>query len=211
MNDDGTEGNLLNPFYDNPRTTDPLESQARIQTRTIYNHSRYTDKHPGGESRLENVFRIDGYNMTFGPSAPRNIFIDVDLEEALLQIYNAPQDFADSERLWRYKRSPDYVHPHSASKSNRVLVEEAEKLAGHILDDTAWNDSKHLRYWNARECHLILNDERLIKCLEETKDAHLSGAIDEDILSRARKMKLLDEIRSMLIPVSEVEAWSKKC
>jgi hypothetical protein len=193
MNEVGTTGSLLYPFYDDPlhgKTTDSLESQTRIQTRTVFNHAAYLAKHPGGVGRLHNVTQIDGYNIIFDPVAPRNILSKTELEQRFMQAYNAPRNLADLEKVWLYTNSPDYVHPDFAPKNFGTLAEEAKKYADHTLSETEWKYSQVEREKKAHGLHLIFNFQRLISCLEETKDAHLNGAIDEDVLSRARKIKI---------------------
>jgi len=54
-----SSGNLLYPFYDNPPsgiTTDTLQHETRIRTRTVFNHGTYPTEHPGGVARLHNGY-----------------------------------------------------------------------------------------------------------------------------------------------------------
>ena len=90
--------------------------------------------------------------------------------------------------MWLYTIFPHYVHPDFASKNFGTLAEEAKKYADHTLGETEWKYSQVEREAEAYGLHLIFNFQRLISCLKVTKDARLNGAIDEDVLSRARKL-----------------------
>lgn len=189
VNDVGTIGNLLYPFYDHPLQAP--ESQTRIHTKTVFNDEAYLAKHPGGEGRLHNVIQIDGYNsynIVFDPGAPRNILADAELETRSLQAYNAPRSLADEERLWFYANFPDFVHPDFAPKNWGVLAEEAKKFADHILTETEWKDRRSDREKRARGMHLTFNFQRLISSIEEAQVAYSNGAL-YDVLSRAEKAK----------------------
>jgi hypothetical protein len=140
-------------------------------------------------SRLHNVTQIDGYNIIFDPDTPRNILSKTELAQRFMHVHNAPRNLADLEKVWLYTSFPDYVHPDFAPRNFRTLA-EAEKYVDHTLGETEWEDSQAEREKEAHGLRLIFNFQRLIDCLEETKGAHLNGAIDEDVLFRARRMKM---------------------
>ncbi|KFZ23168.1 hypothetical protein V502_02351 [Pseudogymnoascus sp. VKM F-4520 (FW-2644)] len=177
MNDAGTTGNLLYDFYDDPwcaKMTDPPESQRRIQTRTLWNHDTYLNKHPGGDTQLHNCFKIDDEYYFFDPEAPQNILSEAEFERSLMHDYNAPRDFADADRLVMYNLIPDYVHVDFAPKSFGTLAEEAK------------NANK--RRERANGMCLEFNFQRLIGCLEEVKDAQVHGTT-YNALSRANTLR----------------------
>lgn len=74
MNKAGTIENLLYDFYGYSNTTDALQWETRIWTRTVFNRPIYLAKHPGGTRRLETVTQIDDYNIDFDPDTPPDIF-----------------------------------------------------------------------------------------------------------------------------------------
>jgi hypothetical protein len=158
------EESPLFAFYDEPSLL--CGSEARIQTRTVFNHPEYLARHPGGESRLHNVTRIDGYNIVFDPDAPQNILSDKEIEERLRQAYNAPRDFADLEKLWMYTAWPGHVHPDFAPKDFGTLAEEANKYAHHTLDAAEWNDGRVEREKSAHGLRFTFNFQRLVRYLE---------------------------------------------
>ena len=67
-------GNLFYPFYDDPLLYSTLGTQPRIEIMSVFSHPNYLKKHPGGMGRLQNVVKIDGYNLVFKPGAHKNIF-----------------------------------------------------------------------------------------------------------------------------------------
>lgn len=191
MNDAGTEGSLLHDFYDDPcwgEATRSPESQRRIQTMAVFNHSTYFDQHPGGEGRLHNCFKIDNKYYFFDPNAPQSILSEEKFEQRALDVYNAPRDFADEDRIFLYNYAPHYVHPDYDPKSFGDLAEEAKKYENHILSETEWKDNEAERRKKARRLRLIFNLPRLITCQNEAKDAQASGKA-YDALSRAKALK----------------------
>jgi hypothetical protein len=192
MDGTGTTGSLLSPFYDNPpsKTTDSLGMQTRIQTRTVFNYPTYLAKHPGGLARVQNVTQIDGDNIIFAPHAPQNILSTIELERGLIQAYNASRNLADLEKVWMYTNFPSFIHPDFAPTTYGELAEEVKKYADHTLSETEWKHGEVEREKAANGLHLIFNFHRLISCLEETKKAHLDGAVGADVLSLAKSMYL---------------------
>jgi hypothetical protein len=187
MDDDGTIGNLLYPLYDNPLhkgTADSFEGQARIQTRAVFNHKTYLDKHPGGMHPFHYSIEIDNdYYIIFDPDAPRSILSKGELEQLLMQAYNAPRDSADKDRLLVYAALPNFEHDHFAPKTFGVLAEEAKEYVDHTMSENEWKHGQDERETAADGSHLMFNFPRLVSCLKD-------GANGEDILSRAWKMKL---------------------
>jgi hypothetical protein len=183
-----SRGNLLYPFYDNPPygiTTDTLQHETRIRTRTVFNHGTYPTEYPGGVARLHNVTQIDGNYVVFAPGAPNNILSQTELEQRLVEEYDEPQDFMDSEKVWH----------------DGTIAEEAEKYAHYTLNEHEWKKSQREREMKASRFHLIFNFQRLIRCLSEAQEARLNEAGDGDVLSRARKMKtehLISDVQRLM-------------
>ncbi|KAJ5155716.1 hypothetical protein N7492_008519 [Penicillium capsulatum] len=151
----------------------------------------YLSKHPGGVGRLQNVIQIDGKNVIFGPGAHRVVLSATELEERSIEAYNRPQDLADEEKILLYTTFPHFVHPDFAPKTWGALAEEAKYYADDTLGEVEWKDSQADREKEADGLHLMFNFQRLITCLEGSKEAHVNGAMDEDVLSRAMKLKYL--------------------
>uniref|UniRef100_A0A093X867 Putative Holliday junction resolvase n=1 Tax=Talaromyces marneffei PM1 TaxID=1077442 RepID=A0A093X867_TALMA len=88
IDDTRTIGNLLYPFYDDPNDeeTKDLDSQARIRTRTMFNHALYLFKHPGGVGRLQNVIQVDEYNIIFDPKAFQSLLSSSDIDQRFMQV-----------------------------------------------------------------------------------------------------------------------------
>ncbi|OCL10054.1 hypothetical protein AOQ84DRAFT_431039 [Glonium stellatum] len=145
MNEAGSYGNLLDRFCDDPRrkkTTNFVESTTRIQLRAIFNHPEYPAQHPGGMDNHENVVQIDGYNFVLESVAPQNILSDLELDQSLMQLYNASWDLADLRTLWLWRHIPDFVYSHFYLKDFGTLAREAEEHAGHTLNATEWGNSQ---------------------------------------------------------------------
>jgi hypothetical protein len=170
MNIARSDGNLLHRFYDNPllkQTSDPPESTTRIQTRTVYNHPKYLAKHPGGMGKLHNITQIDEFNIVFKPGARRNILSDSELDQHFMQLYNAPQDPADLQKLRLYTSFPDFVYSDFAPETFGTLAREAKERADHTFDETEWRDSQAEREKEADGMHRPFNFERLIEFLRK--------------------------------------------
>ncbi|EHA21827.1 hypothetical protein ASPNIDRAFT_53663 [Aspergillus niger ATCC 1015] len=200
INKAGTVGNLLYPFYDSPslhKIAYFWESQTRIQIKTIHNHESYLAKHLGGLRRLENVVQVDDDYIIFDPGAPQAILSRSGLEEKLMKAYNAPQSFADAERTWMYTTFPTYVHPDFAPKNWGSLAEEAKKYANHTLNEIEWEGSKSDR--ENQDYHLVFNFQRLIDSLGEARHGSFSGAVNGDVLSRAKSLKLAAALDGLLL------------
>lgn len=185
-------GNLLYPFYDEPFLDDALETKARIQTMAVFNHPGYLMKHPGGMGRLQNVVKIDDYNIIFRPGGHQTNFSDKELENDLMGAYNAPRNLFDAERLRLWEIMSDFKHPHFEGRSFGALAEEAREFADHTLSETEWNSSRADRGKMAGGFHLIFNFQRLSRCLEESRNARLAGGTGGDILSKAEKLQAED-------------------
>ncbi|KAJ5115557.1 hypothetical protein N7526_011438 [Penicillium atrosanguineum] len=197
-------GNLLYPLHDKPLLVDVSETQTRIQILSVFNHPNYLKKHPGGMARLQNVVKIDDYNMVFEPGAHQNTFLDTELENDLMGAYNAPRDFSDTEKLWLWDKMSGFKHPHFEGRSFGDLAEEAKEFADHTLSESEWNSSRADRENMAVGCHLIFNFQRLIRCLNETRKLYLDGDTETDIISRARRLQaedILERLR-MIRPIT---------
>jgi hypothetical protein len=199
MNDDGSKGTLLYYFYDDPRetTTEPLESERSLETKTVYNHPAILAKHPGS-GRSETVTRIEGYNILFDPELPQNIMTDAQPEQHLRRTYDAPQGPADFEKLEYYREYPENVpsfgdFPH---KSAGAIAEEAEALATSTMSDEQWEASRYIRQWLARGLHRVLNFSRLIRCLKNAEEAYLHGEYD-DVLHASKSAKKEDRFNAI--------------
>uniref|UniRef100_A0A093UM96 Uncharacterized protein n=1 Tax=Talaromyces marneffei PM1 TaxID=1077442 RepID=A0A093UM96_TALMA len=178
INGTRTIGNLLYPFYDAPDEV-KAGSLARIRTRTIFNHTYYRYKHPGGMDSLQNVTQIDGYNVIFDPDGNQTVLSTPQLNGMLRDAYNAPHDSIDKEKIWLYTTFPDYVHPDFAPLNYGVLAKAVERLAGHTVGENEWKNSEDERKELARGMDLVFNFQRLLSCLERTE------ADVNSILSRA--------------------------
>lgn len=185
-------GNLFYPFYDNPLLYNTLGTQPRIEIMSVFNHPNYLKKHPGGMGRLQNVVKIDGYNLVFKPGAHQNIFSDMELEQDLLKAYNAPRDPCDEKTLRLWNTFPDFKHPHFGGKSFGDLAKEAKEFENHTLSETEWNGTRAYREKMAHKFRLIFNFNRLIKCVEETRKLCLDGGKEGNILFRARELQKKD-------------------
>lgn len=125
-------GSLPYPFYDNPSygiTTDTLQHETRIRTRTVFNPETYPTEHPGGVARLHDVTQIDANYVVFAPGAPNKILSQTELEQRLVEEYDEPQDFMDSEKVWH----------------DGTIAEEAEKYAHYTLNEHEWKKSQRER------------------------------------------------------------------
>jgi hypothetical protein len=84
MNDLGTVGNLLYPFFDVPLCEETADSkETRIRSEVVFNHPSYLKKHPGGDARLQNVIRVDRRNVIFVSGGSQNILSDTELAQKL--------------------------------------------------------------------------------------------------------------------------------
>lgn len=191
-------GNLLYPFYDGPFPDDTLGTQPRIQTMAVFNHLNYLKKHPGGVSRLQNVIKLDGYNMVFNPDAHKNIFSDMELENKFLEAYNAPRDPCDEKTLWLWNTIPDFEHPYFEGRSFGDLAKEAEDFENHTLSETEWNGTRADREKMTHGFHFKFNFKRLIRCLEETKELCLDGGKERNILFRARQLQIEESLERFI-------------
>ena len=136
------DGNWLFPFFDKPSwRADPTIPRRRIRVRTIFNHSTYLSKHPGGEVRLHNGTEIDGCYIIFDPEKPRDKLSAAELDQRMLEAYNLPRNFADAETLFIWGILPELVHPDHAPKSFAALTRDAEKFEKYIMSDTEWKGS----------------------------------------------------------------------
>lgn len=175
-------GNPLYWFYDLPLPGDSSRYMEAITTRTFYNHATYLSKHPGGMGNLQNVTRIGGINFVFRPFA-HSIISNTELEQMQLNIYNAPRDLADHDKIALYVIIPTYVHRDFEPKSFGDLANEAKEYENHKLSESDWRSGKDEReVKNAGLC-LIFNFERLKFCLDK---AFYEDAIP---LSMAKSMK----------------------
>ena len=204
MSEDGTAGNIFYPFYNSPSFAKVTETCLRIQTRTVWNHSAFPKRHPGGTATLFNCTRIDGENILIGPDTIPNVLSDTDLDKTIMRAYNAPRDWADLEKLQLWSLMPDDVHPHFAPKNFATLIEEVEKYENHHLDETAWRNSQKER--EGRERCLIFNFSSWIECLREAQSARENGAT-MDVLAKAMELKIrdYDKLLALLLasPVNE--------
>lgn len=144
LNRSGTKGSMLYQFYDTPYQ-EILTGGSMIRTRTFYNHESYLAKHPGGMSLLHNVTQIGDRNYVFDPSAHENILSEAELEQRLLQSYNAPRGLADFEKLRLYDLAPGYVHKDFAPWTFGDLAKEAARFATRTLSESEWKESQTQR------------------------------------------------------------------
>ncbi|KFY67663.1 hypothetical protein V496_01487 [Pseudogymnoascus sp. VKM F-4515 (FW-2607)] len=161
MNETGTAGSMLHPFYDSPRTkaANQLTSQTRIHTRTVFNFRTYHAKHPAGIARLENVTQIDEDYLIFDPTLS----------------------------LWECIK--DSNHPYFPHLSLADVTTVGRRCANHTFDKSSWKATEAQRKEDAEGLCLAFNFERLITCIRETMDARRRGVTDEDFWSRARRLK----------------------
>lgn len=75
--------------------------------------------------RLQNVVKLDGYNMVSNTRAHKNIFPDMELENELLEAYNAPWNLCDEKTLRLWNTIPDFKHPHFEGRPFEDLAKEA--------------------------------------------------------------------------------------
>lgn len=188
MNEEGTDGNLLFPFYDHPslhrRMTDLPESRTRIQIKAIFNNLKYTSKHPAGHMRLLNVIQIGDSYITFNPEASQTTFSLEELQQIMLEAYKRPRDDFDYEMIRFWERHPENEHPDFAPKTFGALAEEARQFSNRTPGETEWTISPNENHG----CSLTFNFDRLFKCFEETENAHLIGD-SEDVLSKAANQR----------------------
>jgi hypothetical protein len=189
MNETGTAGSLLHPFYDSPqtKTTNQLTSQTRIHTRTVFNFRTYHAKHPAGIARLENVTQIDEDYLIFDPTGSKNILSKSELGQRLMEQYNAPQSTADLEKLSLWESIRDVNHPYFSHLSLATICTAGRIRANHTFDESSWKATEAQR--KEEGLCLAFNFERLITCIRETMDARRKGVTDEDFWSRARRLK----------------------
>lgn len=189
MNDTGTTGNLLYSFYDLPLGD---ATNLCIQTKATYNLLKYLSRRLGGDTRLHTSTQYDNKYGFFEPGAPPDLVLLLDLEQRLLQEYNAPRDVADWEALWRYINFPEYIHPRLGLNFG-TLAKEAEAYADYTLSEAKWNNCKR-----PKGAHLVFNFERLISCLEEYSNS-------EDILVNARRMQVALELSNLNAKIAGIE------
>ena len=146
MNKEGTDGNLLFPFYDHPslyrRMTDLPESQTRIQIKAIFNHPKYLLRHPAGHARLLNVIQIGDSYIAFDPEPSQPTFSLKELQHTRLEAYKRPRDDFDGEILRVRERLPEHEHPDFAPKTFGALAEEARQFENCTLSETEWINSR---------------------------------------------------------------------
>ena len=112
------------------------EERPRTQVRTVYNHPTYILKHPGDHARLYNVIQVDNDIIFFDPDAPKIIISEADLEQLLLQYYNAHRYYADEGTLWLWRENVEYIHPHFAPKNFGAMAKESDEYENHGLTET---------------------------------------------------------------------------
>jgi hypothetical protein len=191
MNETGTAGSLLHPFYDSPQTkaANQPTSQTRIHTRTVFNFRTYHAKHPAGISRLQNVTQIDEDYLIFDPTGSKNILSESELDQRLMEQYNAPQSTADLEKLSLWECIRDTNHPYFSHLSLADVSTAGRRCMNHTFDKSSWKATEAQRKEDAEGLYLAFNFERLITCIRETMDARRREVTEEDFWSRARRLK----------------------
>jgi hypothetical protein len=164
-----------------------LGEQSRIQVRTVFNHPTYILKHPGGHARLYNVIQVDNDIIFFDPDAPQNIISEADLEQLLLQNYNAPRNYADEETLWLWRENPEHIHPHFAPKDFGAMAKESDEYENHVLSETDWLNSKEDR----KKCELrfVLDFPDLMKDIEEIRKSREVEAALAELSSKIQSLE----------------------
>ena len=190
MDEAGSMGNLPYHFYDDlsKGTTVSSEKKSRLETRTVFNHSAFSGKHPGRVERLENATWVDGYYIVFDPESPQNILSGAELDQKLRRAYDDPQGPADFEKLELYTRFPNTVPSFGdfPRKSAETIAEEAKPLATTTLSDVQWEVSRGVRDYLARGLRRVLNFPRLVSYLQEAEEAYLDGDTKYDVLCRTK-------------------------
>jgi hypothetical protein len=199
MNEAGTVGSLLYPFYDHPQKTPDvsLGSKPRLETRTVFNHPAYFAKHPGGTGRLQNITQINDYSIIFDPESHQNILLYENLSRKLRQTFDAPQSLADFEKLEFYSQFPQNVPSFNdiPQKSAEAIAEEAKKFATYTLSDEQWEASRGVRDYLARGLRRVLNFPRLTSRLQEAEKAYANRDTDYDVLYNAKRAQERDQRR----------------
>lgn len=95
MNKAISPGNLLHSLYDRSDMATMSLDNPRLENKTIFNHSAYLAKHPGGHGRLQNVTQIEDCYIVFDPESPQNILSRTGLDEKLRQSFHDAQGLAD--------------------------------------------------------------------------------------------------------------------
>lgn len=191
MNETGTAGSLLHRFYDSPQTkpANQLTSQTRIHTGTVFNFRTYHAKHPAGIARLQNVIQIDEDYLIFDPTGSKNILSKPELDQRLMEQYNAPQSTDDLEKLSMWECIGDRNHPYFSHLTLATVCAAGRRCANHTFDKSSWKATEAQRNEDAQGLVFAFNFERLITCVRETMDARRRGVTDEDFWTRARRLK----------------------
>lgn len=127
-------GNPLFPFLSNSIS----QEEQSVSVVHVSNNITYRFKHPGGNYGGENCIVINGAYTIFDPNLERKTSLNkADVENILLNSFNADQDINDIDNILFFSKNPDSIHP-LLRMSYQSLVELAKLCAPSKLDAQSW-------------------------------------------------------------------------